>query len=448
MSFLIDEFDIFNYTDKEKIIINYLSGAMDIVSDEFIYKLKNNLENLNEDEINILKDRKYLFDSRNEKKKYEDGLYKSLHKKEDLKVPNFLYIPTYQCNFKCPYCYQETYEILNENELENNVDSFFKCTEEILNEFTDKNKVEIKKQDVEITLMGGEPLLIENKKQIHKFLKEVYKREYSLVIITNGYNIDFFINELEPKYIVGVQITLDGSSNVHNKRRILKNGEKTFDKILNNIVLLLEKGIKVYIRVNVDSENIEFLKKLEIEIKEKVKEKEYNIYPYLYLIQDGGCSGNKFVINEIEYLKKILKNKENYSFFDVKYHGKNFYESIINDKMVSFKTKNCASCSKQYIFDGSGNIYKCWFGVGNPIFKIGEYKKGLNLDKKLDTLWKSRDIHSLKKCTDCKYRFICGGGCLSHIIKSNEDIYKERCINFREIFNFLIQKEIKGMIQN
>ena len=50
-----------------------------------------------------------------------------------------------------------------------------------------------------------------------------------------------------------VQITIDGVEEVHNKRRPLKNGGKTFTQIINNIKQF--KNLKCYVSIVYDSTN-------------------------------------------------------------------------------------------------------------------------------------------------------------------------------------------------
>ena len=67
-----------------------------------------------------------------------------------------------------------------------------------------------------------------------------------------------------------MQITVDGLKMQHDKRRHLRNGDGTFDKIYKNLKLFEEYSIRVDVRMNVDNENYgdyialkELLKKLD-----------------------------------------------------------------------------------------------------------------------------------------------------------------------------------------
>lgn len=54
--------------------------------------------------------------------------------------------------------------------------------------------------------------------------------------------------------INSVQITIDGPKEVHDRRRILRNGKGTFDRIIENI-RNIHDILRVSIRINVDKEN-------------------------------------------------------------------------------------------------------------------------------------------------------------------------------------------------
>ena len=57
-------------------------------------------------------------------------------------------------------------------------------------------------------------------------------------------------------------MTLDGTETIHNKRRFLKGGAGTFDKIVRGIDACLKNNIPVNLRMVVDKENIDNLPEL------------------------------------------------------------------------------------------------------------------------------------------------------------------------------------------
>jgi uncharacterized protein len=285
--------------------------------------------------------------------------------------------------------------------------------------------------------MGGEPLLMKNYTAIYKILQQANKNGYSYNLITNGVNLDKFVDLFIKYPCETIQITVDGSKPIHDSRRMFKGGSGSFDLIMQNVKIAIKNDIKITLRVNLDDQNVHDLVKLAQYIQNEFICLD-NLHIYAYPIQDGGCLGQKNIISEEELIDKVLQQKKKHAelcIFDFYFHGHELLNSIFNNKNYLVKIKNCAAFANQYIFDYSGNIYKCWFGVGNNNFKIGSYISDFTLNEKIDKMWKSRNIKTLKKCTDCKYRFICGGECLSHIYETSDDINKERCVDFYKIID-------------
>lgn len=134
--------------------------------------------------------------------------------------------PTLDCNFKCPYCY------------ENNLPSH-KMKESIQNKLINFINMHVSRvKGLTIYWHGGEPLLAY--KTIQSIINKI-ERECQIPIIdhnmvSNGYLLNkgmcSFFKEKKLKYI---QITVDGTEETHNKNRIHKAGVPTYEKIINNI---------------------------------------------------------------------------------------------------------------------------------------------------------------------------------------------------------------------
>ena len=263
-------------------------------------------------------------------------------------------------------------------------------------------------------------------------------------MITNGTDLDVYLDELIRFECQSIQITLDGSKEIHDNRRIYKNGNGSYEKIFQNIELALSRNLKIYLRVNLDKDNLVDLPNLAKELLDYFGEND-NLVPYVYPMQDGGCLGDGGIIDEIVCIEEIQLLNEKHpqmALFDKKFHASSFMDTVFQNQQFEMKFRNCSATNNQYIFDYKGNIYKCWFGIGNANFKIGTYGKALSLNRQQDALWKNCNIKTLTKCQSCKYRYICGGGCLSHVMTSADDAKKERCIDFYQI----IKAQLKGRL--
>lgn len=56
---------------------------------------------------------------------------------------------------------------------------------------------------------------------------------------------------------ISFSITIDGVKEVHDRRRITVSGKGTFDRISDNVDLLLAEGFRAGIRMNLDNENVD-----------------------------------------------------------------------------------------------------------------------------------------------------------------------------------------------
>lgn len=133
-------------------------------------------------------------------------------------------VPTFACNFRCPYCYEDS---LPHTTIED------KTLNDIIN-FIHK----LGQKNLSLCWHGGEPLLAFPK--IRKFIDLVNQNDIQLIqhfMVSNGYLLDqekcTFFNQTN---LGTIQITLDGDRELHDKTRILASGKGTFDKIVDNVL--------------------------------------------------------------------------------------------------------------------------------------------------------------------------------------------------------------------
>lgn len=443
---LINEKEIFDYGSK-KLLVNYLTGACDIINSD-VANIINNPNKINDkcEFKEELMRRGYIFENEEEYAQFIKTLDNQINEIEKKTAPNFLLIPSYNCNLKCSYCFEQKYDHTKSSKIDNWISYAFQFIDNQVKHFCDYNRLNVLPKDIIITLMGGEPLLIENLRDIEEIIDKLEQRGYSYNIITNGYHVEHFISIFSKYKPQAIQITLDGTKEIHDSRRMNKLGEGSFDKIVSNIHYLIDMKILVHIRMNIDRSNINSLKEFCDKLDSEFGDSKYLKY-YIYPIQDGGCLAEDIIIDEVECIKAIntikscnIKTNKVHCVF----HGSSFIDSVIKNSPIKFKSRNCAANKSQYILDSMGNVYKCWFGVGNEKFSIGSYYKENGLNENKDKVWKNRTTSNISKCSKCKYRYICGGGCLSHVYNQDKDILNPRCIDYHNILKEQFRSIIKS----
>jgi uncharacterized protein len=297
--------------------------------------------------------------------------------------------------------------------------------------------------------MGGEPLLRCNINTIQYIFEQSAKRNYTIDIVSNGVDLSYFL-DLFKKYkntLKHIQITVDGVKKVHDQRRIFHNGKGSFDLIINNMKLAIQNEILIVLRVNVDGSNINELSDLADLLVKTFNNSEF-LKPYLYLLQDGGCSGEQNIINEkigIETIFKLEEKNPNMAIFRKKFHPENFIESIFNDIPYQPVLRHCGAAKNQFILDCKSNVYKCWHGIGSNDYRVGVFYPKYELDDKKINDWFNRSVKAIPKCQKCKYRYICGTGCpaAKHMSDDAMDIKSPSCVDYKELLKTIILEKMK-----
>ena len=193
-------------------------------------------------------------------------------------INGYTIMTTTNCNARCFYCYQANYRHITMTEE----------TAEQLVCFMMQHRGE---DPLHIQWFGGEPLVgIARIDQISAKLKN-NNLSFSSSMITNGFLFTEEIVERAVKLweLRNVQITLDGTEDIYNKTKSFAvNCHSPYKRVLRNINLLLEHGIRVGIRLNLDQHNETDLYKLVEEITNQIPNKKYlNVYAKVVYENEG-----------------------------------------------------------------------------------------------------------------------------------------------------------------
>lgn len=167
-----------------------------------------------------------------------------LEKNKPKPITKYTILPTTCCNAHCFYCFESNYEKLNMDEK-----TARKVADFIIRR-ADGNKVEL-------SWFGGEPTIASDRiNEICQILRE-HEVNYLSGMISNGY---LFTEELVRKAVEdwklqSIQITLDGTEEVYNKTKSFHVPESAYQRVLNNIQLLIDAGVIVTVLLNLDEHN-------------------------------------------------------------------------------------------------------------------------------------------------------------------------------------------------
>ena len=232
------------------------------------------------------------------------------------------------------------------------------------------------------------------------------------------------------------QVTLDGPKDVHDSRRHRLGGQGTFDEITRGVNLLLELGIDVSLRVNVNKANIDSLPRLVDFVMEKGWDQsehlQFSLAPVTMHSKQGCKSDYDKAMTELEIAKHVmtlidrspamanvchmgfLRHLEHLSaILEPKQLGKARVKPHIKGRsLIGPRYWYCeASTSKSWAFTPEGMIYACTELLGRPQHAVGRFDPDFEMWTKPHGQWIGRTILSHPKCRACSISTLCGGGC-------------------------------------
>ena len=308
---------------------------------------------------------------------------------------------TADCNFRCVYCYEKNSIKTSKMTLEN---------QNAIIEFV-KKQIKVLSH-LHISWYGGEPLLAFDiieylSPQLIQLCKE-NDVTYVASIVTNGYLLTPDKARALKKYKVGnIQVTLDGSEEIHDRRRPLAGGQGTFKQIISNLKDCVDFFDTVNIRINTDKTNVSSISQVK-EILYKNGILKDNVGIYLGYVEDH---------NDAYELEKCL-HIDQFCDVNLKFVRDNHFNiMMLYPKLTS--NYCCADCNNAFIIDSEGYLYKCWNDVGVKERNVGhivekqeddtsDFEKA-NVRHYLDFMMYDPTVDS--KCVDCKCLPICMGGC-------------------------------------
>ncbi len=392
--------------DKNRIVLfNTLQGHCIEIDKDTANKIKDNQIDKLEDDVKqiFIQYGIIINDNVDESRIFS---YFHSHEKYSSNSINSTVLLTWACNLKCVYCFEGE---------KTDVQSMSKEQANRYIEFIIKLATIKKAENVMINLFGGEPLV---NIEIGFYILEkimTYCNEnaicFSSSIITNGTLLnEAILDKLLSFNCKSIQITLDGIKEIHDSRRIDKQGKGSFDKIIDVLKMLNMKvgDLKTFntvIRINIDKINIgatyellNYIGKNGLDLTNCTVD--FGIVRGL-TESCAAYSSNCFVEGEIgSVLYELWKVAENQGFYyNIRPMRRWMYCGLYSDNQYTV-TPNC-------------EVYKCWEHAGEKEHLIGR----LNENGQLVDIqyayydWMTHNPVENEECKKCVYLPSCGGGC-------------------------------------
>lgn len=396
---------------NEYLLFNQVTGNLALVDREVVDVLETP-DNEGDPVSFLLKEKGFLI----EDDLVEDADYLcSVLKEKEESIMRHIIVVTYQCNLRCSYCYQDDVLSTHPPGWETRV-----LTRQLVDDLYDAI---LSAEDIlshtgsYIVLYGGEPFLFQNREIVEYILKRGKDLGYTFRAITNGTQVEAFVEMFREYDVRSLSITLDGPKDIHNSRRCKANGEGTFDDIITNIEILLKNDIHTRIRTNIDEQNLEYIPQL----LRFFEERGWTDNPYIDLL---------FAFTRQRYQREVQTIPQSYSEFlallerldvgkDPRYRdvildllsGTTLAKAVLGKVQPSGLTYwQCPAIGHDLAYDPYGNIYVCQQVLGDEVHSVGRYSPTFELTKSFE-LWQDRTIFNMPQCLKCEYALLCGGGC-------------------------------------
>jgi len=384
-------------------IVNFLSREADLLPADMAERFLSG-RHLPEEEAELV-EKGYLVDEAEETARFRKA-YLDFVDERDKSEKQLFYVASYACNFACSYCYQEGYP-----------DHDFAYRPEVIDAFLSYVDAEFAGVRKYVTIFGGEPLLPGEapRKTLEHLVDGLTARKLGYAVVTNGYNLDSYVELLGRGNLREVQVTLDGVGAAHDARRPLRGGQATFDRIVAGVDAALAVGLTVNLRMVLDKDNIDELPRLAAfsaargwTSNKNFKTQLGRNYELHYCQADQSRLFDRVGLYEAIYAL-ARERPEILGFHRPAFSISRFL--FDNGEMPTPLFDACPATKSEWAFDYTGNIYSCTATVGKPGEELGTFHPSITRKEELIEEWEDRDITSIPECAACAVRLACGGGC-------------------------------------
>lgn len=407
-------------TPESSLLINGLSGAVDLVDNELRTQLLElalgGRPALAEARASALIERGYLFADEGAERAALQTVYQAYQRLMSSRPLQFVLCPTYQCNLSCQYCFEDhQLRARRETLTAQQVKNAFHAVRELSSAAPGRA--------AQVVLFGGEPLLPTTMEAVEAALDHAETHGIPVQVVTNGTHVRDFVAAFRghPDVVRGAQITLDGPRAVHDARRPHVGGDGSFDEVVDGVEACFEEGIEVSLRVNLDAHNIGQLEALADLLVETGWPARDGFRCQLAPVTDHvGTSDYPYLMREDELVAPVLelwrrrpdlKRVLDFRLFRILHHLISVIEPEARAKAMPRFHYCEADRGDIYSFGPDGLIYICTESIGDPQNAVGTYSPRYEIWGKRRLQWQGRSVLTLPECQECNIATFCGGGC-------------------------------------
>lgn len=411
----INPYHFFNFNDSY-CLINIENMAVAKINSDYEIKLLTKLSNnqngeLSETEKEIVK--KYgLLKTKKDNTQNKDEL-------DFINEPivNITMNVIQECNLNCIYCYGDKGKYGLGGKM--SIDTALKAVDWLIEQSKDK-------EELLIGFFGGEPMLnFELIREVVNYSREqgeLKGKKFEYSINTNGTLLNENVVSFFKKYKVKILVSLDGDKEIQDKQRPFKNGKGSYDKINENLKILLKEIPGAACRATIVGDSC--IENIDKAIKKVGFKKSHINFVSPTLFDDNKDTPKRnleIVKNAIEKEAKELlasiKDRDIQKINTLKDSGQilSIVGQFINSQSRLFP---CGAGRGYVAISTGGGVYLCHRFVGDENHKLGTIFTNIEKSKYLKS-----PIKRESKCLNCFAKYVCGGGCYHDNLSNTGSIY-------------------------
>ncbi|MCD8387753.1 MAG: radical SAM protein [Bacteroidales bacterium] len=307
--------------------------------------------------------------------------------------------PTLDCNFRCPYCYEEHARSKMSPETLERIKLFAKNTLE-------------RGQGLVLSFFGGEPLLRYAKTvaPLAQYCHRLYTgsgHRFSFNATTNGFLLsEKRMREMKEWGFTGAQITLDGDKEAHNRIRFAREGQDTFSRIISNILAMAKNGLAAGVRINCTSDNAKTLQSLPQHFSGLTEEEKRCVSVDFQTVWQE--PNKEAIVPDIDKAVGLFREM-----------GIRAHKRMPNGFCYGDMRNSC-------IVNHNGDVYKCTAMDFRNVPREGFITEMGTLEWENNSLEKRMSSKFTNPpCLKCRLLPLCHGGCTKHSMSAR----REYCLN-------------------
>lgn len=336
---------------------------------------------------------------------------------------------TNACNLSCSYCYLEkTNEMMQEQVGQQAISAIFRSA--LANDFS----------RIKLKFAGGEPTL--NLELVLKLQEQarVMAKSFGLALdstlLSNGVSLSLSRLRAISKHDLRLMISLDQIGESHKGQRVFANGDDSFVQVSASIEQAIAAGLTPHISITVSNRNISTVADTVAWVIERGLPFHINFYrenTRSASFQDLRLHPEKTIRGMQEVLRIIEANLPDRSLLG----------SLLDNARLTLPHQYACGAGHNYlVIDHFGRVSKCQMQIEHVITDIYAIDP-LSVIRATETGVQNHLVDTKEGCSDCEWRYWCGGGCSLTTYRSTGryDVKSPNCEIFKALFPEIIRLE-------